>query len=158
MSPVPLSYAAATRSEEASVNEMASQSPAMTVSMSSLTSDDINELYEKMKHHITASHGENPSVCIDELEQQFQISTKEIHDLRKHLDQQVGSIATRVDNLAADIKMQNAIILAMQREFTTSMKDFSTCLQQFHAIPGITATSTPGPSTIGHRHWDETIK
>lgn len=156
--PVPLSYAAATRSEEATVNEMASQSPTMTVSMSSLTSDDINELYEKMKHHITASHGENPSVRIEELEHQFQISTKEIHDLREHLDQQVSSIATRVDNLAADINKQNAIILAMQREFTTAMKDFSTRLQQFHAIPGVNATSTPGPSTSGHRHWGETIK
>ncbi len=156
--PVPLSYAAATRSEEASVNEMASQSPAMTVSMSSLTSDDINELYEKMKYHITTSHGENPSVCIDELEQQFQISTKEIHDFREHLDQQVGSIATRVDNLAADINKENAIILAMQCEFTTAMKDLPLCIQQFHAIPGITASSTPGPSTSRHRHWDETIK
>ncbi len=154
---VPMSYAAAT------VNE--ANPDAQTVSskatVSSITSADLDQLYEKMKTYIgdTATS----EINIDDLESRMAKSTREIQEVREQLTTTVSSITTRVDTLSADIKLhtdqmaseikrQNIIILGMQQQFQDSMSDFAIKLQALYNHPGTTIQPfTPTTTTSEQR-------
>ncbi len=88
-----------------------------------------------MKHHISLDYGAQPNVNIDELDKQVQLSSQEIKNITKQLDDKVKMITesidhqnTRVDHLAQAIDKQNVIILGIQKEFQATMQDFSSRL------------------------------
>ncbi len=133
-----MSYAAAT------VNDADStvQTTCLKATISSVTSADLDQLYEKMKTYIGTT---TPSdINIDDLESWMAQSMKEIQEVHDQLAQTVSGITTLVDTLSADIKLhtdqmaseikrQNIIILGMQKQFQDSILDFSTKLQELYS-------------------------
>jgi hypothetical protein len=153
---VPLSYAAATS------NDPTTDNPTDTskATVSSVTSADLDQLFDKMKQYIAGSTT-TTGVNLDELEARFSQSTKEVQEVRDQLSLTVSNIASRVDTLSDEIKAQNAkisddiqrqniIILGMQKQFQDSLKDFSAKLQDLYSTKNTTivsplaSTSTPG--------------
>jgi FtsZ-binding cell division protein ZapB len=147
-----MTYAAAT----APAATLDSQTISSKATISSITSADLEQLYEKMKVYIGTT---TPSeINIDELETRMAKSTKEIQEVRDQLDNTVASITARVDTLSADIKLhtdqmaseikrQNIIIIGMQQQFQDSMLDFSKKLQDIYNRSGTTIQSIPPTTT-----------
>jgi hypothetical protein len=101
--PVPLTYAVAAGSEIASA--ITTENSKVTVS--SVTSADMDQLFEKIKQYI-ADFNDTSGVKIEELEARFSQSTKEVQEVRDHLSLTVSSITARVDTLSEEMKTQHA--------------------------------------------------
>lgn len=150
--PVPLSYAVAVAPLDVEIpKEPTKVTTATTVS--SLTSTDIDLLYDKMKHRISSDYGDHPTVNIVDLETQVNSSSKEVKAIAKQLEGTFQTISvnlqqqnSRVDNLALSIDKQNVIILGMQKDFQDTMRVFSDQLQELYknsnGAQSITPTST----------------
>jgi hypothetical protein len=162
--PVPLTYAAVTGTDVQS--ETTTDNSRATIS--SVTSADLDNLYEKMKTYVGTTA--NSSLNIDELESRMAKSTKEIQEVRDQLSLSVHNITARVDTLSDDIKQhteqmsseinrQNIIILGMQQQFKESMLDFSTKLQDLYNRPhNQLQPITPTTTTSEQRRRGEVIK
>jgi hypothetical protein len=160
-----ITYAAATKQNTAIDPPSSSSHPTTASSLTSLT---IDELYDKMKHHIQKEYGDNPGVKIDVLEEQIKSSSHDIKLLKEQIDSTTASLNTRMDTLATTIDKQNAIILAMQRDFQATMQDITKQLtrlppqglsQPTNSSPNSpgTSTITPNTSTSKHRSWSDLI-
>jgi len=154
---VPLSYAAATANDD--IPEVQTNSSKATIS--SITSADLDQLYEKMKKYVgnTAPSDLN----IEDLESRMATSSREILEMRNQLTESVTGITARVDLLSKDIKThttqmaseiqrQNIVILGMQQQFQDSISDFSKKLQEIYTRTGSAAQPiTPTTTTRDQR-------
>jgi hypothetical protein len=154
--PVPLSYAAVVAPELSTAGAVTTATVA--TSLSALTSSDIDQLYEKMKHNISKEYGDNPTIKIDELERQVNISSQEIKLVKQTLDESVNTITARVDDLTTTIHKQNTIILGMQKDFQETMSEFSSRLTAIYAQSSVQQPLTPAVSTRDQRRWGESPK
>jgi hypothetical protein len=156
---VPLTYAAAASSDTPSVTPTDNSK----ATVSSVTSADLDQLFEKMKQYIAGST-DGPGVNIEELETRFSQSVKEVQEVRDNLTNTVSSITARVDTLSEEMKLQhakisddiqrqNVIILGMQKQFQDSLPDFSTKLQDLYNNQGIANSVSPSASTSDQRQW-----
>jgi hypothetical protein len=156
---VPLTYAAA-----ASVDTTSDvlTTPSNVVA-SSVTSADLDHLFEKMKTYIAGST-DTSGVNIEELEARISQSTKEVQEVRDQLGKSVSSITARVNSLSdeikthnekisADIQRQNVIILGMQQQFQDTLSDFSAKLQALYNHSGNTTNVPPFASTSNQGQW-----
>jgi hypothetical protein len=149
---VPLSYAAAVSEP----NDTRTPTPlTTTTSISSLTSNDIDCLYERMKHHICTDYGDKPSVNIEELENQVKLSSQEVKVVRQQLEETFQALSSRVDDIAMSINRQNVIILSMQKEFQMTMSEFSERLQLLYTTSNAHSNITPPTTTSAPRRWGE---
>ncbi len=157
--PVPLTYAAA-----AGVDTPTEVLPtSSTVAVSSVTSGDLDQLFEKMKAYVAGSTTTS-GVNIEDLEARFSQSTKEVQEMRDQLSNSVSNITARVDTLADEIKASNAkmsddiqrqniIILGMQQQFQDSLSDFSAKLQELYHHSSTATIVSPSASTSNQRQW-----
>jgi hypothetical protein len=134
-----------------------------TAAVSSVTSNDLDQLFEKMKKYIAGSTTTS-GVNIEELEARFSQSTKEVQEVRDQLGKSVSNITARVNTLADEIKAHNAkmsddiqrqniIILGMQQQFQYSLSDFSAKLQELYHHSSTTTLASPSASTSNQRQW-----
>jgi hypothetical protein len=156
---VPLTYAAVTSLDTTSD----SPTEASKVSISSVTTADLDQLFDKMKQYV-ADNTNTSGINISELETKMAQSTKEVQEVRTKLQETVSGIAQRVDTLAdelksqnsilsADIQRQNIIILGMQKQFQDSMQDFAHKLQALYNQSNCTASTSPSASTSEPGLW-----
>jgi hypothetical protein len=156
---IPLTYAAAASVDTTSVTPTDNSK----ATVSSVTSADLDQLFEKMKQYIAGST-DTPGVNIEELEARFSQSAKEVQEVRDHLTNTVSNITARVETLSEEMKLQhakisddiqrqNVIILGMQKQFQESLSDFSSKLQDLYNNPGTTTSVSPSASTSDKRQW-----
>jgi hypothetical protein len=163
---IPLSYAAAAAGNDTTSDTITDISKA---SVSSVTSADLDHLFEKMQKYVEGS-ADNNAVNIDKLEIRFSQSAQEVQSVRDQLSKTVSNITNRVEALsdelrthnakiADDIQHQNIIILGMQKQFQDSLSDFSTKLQILYNHAGTNpTTASPSASTSDQRPgkaWDK---
>jgi hypothetical protein len=160
---VPLSYAAVTNINSNTNTDISKET------VSSVTSADLDQLFEKMKQHV-AGDIKATGINIDDLEAKMSQSTKEVQAVRDQLSQSVASISNRVDTLAAEvqchntkisdeIQRQNVIILGMQQQFQDTMADFSQKLQAIYSTSSHNATFiSPPSSTSKPKQWGDKAK
>ena len=159
---VPLSYAAVTNTNSNTNTDISKET------VSSVTSADLDQLYEKMKQHV-AGDIKATGINIEDLEAKMSQSTKEVQAVRDQLSQSVASISNRVDTLAAEvqrhntkisdeIQRQNVLIYGMQQQFQVTMADFSQKLQAIYNTSSLNTTFiSPPASTSKPKQWgDET--
>ena len=161
---VPLTYADALQTDSTSATIM----EASKATVSSVTTADLDQLYEKMKAHI-ASKSETSAINVDELETRMAQSSKEIQTVRDQLSQTISSLTSRVDTLSEEMKLhnnklsneiqrQNVIILGMQQQFQETMSDFSNKLQLLYTTSDKTSTIiSPSASTSKPKQWGDQV-
>ncbi len=170
--PVPMSYAAAANPD---TNVEQPLHPTPSTSISSLTNEDINQLYERMKHHVESKVGQATTLSTAELQQQVSQSNLEINAVKQQLQQTVQDISGQVDQLTTEISKQNSIvtsqmdtlkgeinrqniiILGMQKEFQQHMADFSAQLQEIYTNQRQHVATSPA-STSTNGQWGSTLK
>jgi hypothetical protein len=154
---VPMSYAAAT----ANADPPETQTDSSKATISSITSADLDQLYEKMKKYVGNTAPSDLNIV--DLESRMATSLREIQETRNQLTESVTGITVRVDLLSEDIKThitqmaseiqrQNIIILGMQQQFQDSISDFSKKLQEIYTRTGNAAQPiTPTTTTRDQR-------
>ncbi len=159
---VPLTYADALHSTSATTME------ASKATVSSVTSADLDQLYEKMKAHI-ASNSETSAINVDELETRMAQSSKKVQIVQDQLSQMISSLTSRVDTLSEEMKLhnnklsneiqrQNVIILGMQQQFQETMSEFSNKLQLLYTTSDKTsAIISPSASTSKPKQWGDQV-
>jgi hypothetical protein len=170
--PVPMSYAAIVNGDSDAAQPSTSTP---STSISSLTNEDINQLYERMKHHVDSNIGQSTTLSTAELEKQVTQSNLEINAVKQQLQQTVQNITEQVAQLSAEINKQNVIVtdqvttlrdeinkqniivLGMQLEFQKHMADFSAQLQVIYTTQR-QQTATPPASTSKNGQWGSNIK
>jgi hypothetical protein len=163
--PVPLSYAAVASMD----STLATATDSSKENVSSVTSADLDSLFEKMKKYI-ASNSDTSGINIEDLEAKMSQSTQEVQAVRDQLSHTVSSLTTRVDTLAEevqkhnikisdDIQRQNVIILGMQQQFQETMSDFSRKLQSIYNTSNNNPIFvSPTASTSKPRQQEDLVK
>lgn len=170
--PIPMTYAAVTTQTAQTGQTKNSITP---TSISSLTNEDINQLYDRMKHHLDPSLGQSITLTAEELEQKISQSNLEIQEVKQQLQQTVQDLTGQVSNLAVEINRQNVlvtgqvdhlkgeiskqnvIILGIQKEFQQHMADISAQLREIYSSQN-QQHATPSASTSKTGQWGSNIK
>jgi hypothetical protein len=159
---VPLTYAAALHAD----SELDTTAEASKATVSSVTSADLDQLFEKMQKYI-ATKSDTSAINIEELEAKMSQSTTEVQHIRDQLSNTISSLTSRVDTLSdemkqhnsklsSEIQRQNVIILGMQQQFQETMSDFSDKLQAiYHTSNNKSTYISPSASTSKPKLWGE---
>jgi hypothetical protein len=168
---IPMTYA----SVVTTANHAASAKATATTSVSSLSNNDMDKLYEEMSKRLCATHGDFHKLNISDLEQKVQQTSTDIHNVRRNLEQSIQDITSSVKNLATKvdtqhcemaatvrdlkdiIERQNFCILGIQQDFKDNIAAMSEQLQQVLKTTGTNPVS-PAASTRAHGHWGEPVK
>jgi hypothetical protein len=160
---VPLTYAAVTNMDTTS----ATTTETSKATVSSVTSVDLDHLFEQMKQYVADTPSQS-GINIEDLEAKMSASTNEVQLVRDQLSTTISGLTTCVDHLSEELKThndkltneiqrQNVIILGMQQQFQDTMSDFSTKLQQLYQATDKPLVSPPA-STSKPKQWGDIAK
>jgi len=126
--PMLISYAAAVSSPSTpttSVTQPLSHpgTTVMQTTISSLTDQDLDQLYERFKHRVENSDGTSPGITSEELEKLAQDSNTELQQVRDEMCTSVEDLAAHIDNINIAVKKQNTVIAGLQITLETTSKD-----------------------------------
>ena len=167
--PVQLTYASAVAATPQSV-----PAPAQTVtSVSSLSSNDMDKLYEEMSRRLSTTHGDLTKLNINDLEQKVQQTSTDIQAVKQTLEQSIQNISSSVTQLATKvdrqnqeimttvqelnntIERQNIVILGIQQEFKDNITLLTEKYTQALQFNGSAIQVTPSATTRINRQWGE---
>lgn len=127
----PMTYSSVASSQPPPTSEATQPPPPQatansTGSISSLTSTELDQLYERLKHHIDKDTTTSQGISASEMEQHVKKSNQDIQIMRQYMNDSITQLSTRLDQMHSDINKQNAVIVGIQREFQTSITDMTT--------------------------------
>jgi hypothetical protein len=82
--------------------------PSQTTLVSSLTNDDLDKLYERLKHHSTAP--EEGGLSSDELEEMVQDSNSVIQQVHDEMKASVAELSSQVNTIGTQVSKENVHI------------------------------------------------
>jgi hypothetical protein len=113
--PTVFSYAAAAASTNVTT-ALSNSSPAQTqqfTSITSLTDQDLDQLYERLKHHVEVVDDDSPGISTEEMEKMVQESNNTILQAREEMCKSVAELTAQVDNINTAVRKQNVVIVAL---------------------------------------------
>ncbi len=96
--------------------------PQPVTPLSSLTDQDLEVLYERLKHHVELD-GDSPGITTDEMEKLVSESNQAIQDIREEMRNSVADLAKEMANISTSVKKQNAVVVGIQKSFEATSKD-----------------------------------
>jgi len=128
-----ISYAAATVGSSDSSHTLTETTPVVNAPLnfttpqpvtplSSLTDQDLDVLYERLKHHVELD-GDSPGITTDEMEKLVSESNQAIQDIREEMRNSVADLAKEMANISTSVKKQNAVVVGIQKSFEATSKD-----------------------------------
>lgn len=120
-----------------------SSQPSQVTLVSSLTNDDLDKLYERLKHHLPDTEADGLSS--DELEKKLQASNYVIQQVRDVMKTSVTELSNQITTISHQVSKQNTVVLGLQKtlEITASdlkqnvdlkFHDLSQQLQDLHSM------------------------
>ncbi len=101
-----------------------SQTTAQQVTnISSLTDQDIDQLYERLKHHIDIVDDSSPGINTEDMERMVNESNNTILQVREEMRASVEELKAEVASISAQVKKQNAVVVGVQKMVETTSKD-----------------------------------
>lgn len=122
--PTVISYAAVATSSVDSSQDTTSQTTTQQVmNISSLTDQDLDQLYERLKHHINIVDDTSPGITTEEMERMVTESNNTILQVREEMRTSVADLKADVANIGAQVKKQNAVVVGVQKMLETTSQD-----------------------------------
>ena len=124
--PTLISYAAAVSSPSTTSVTQPLSRPGTTVTqttISSLTDQDLDQLYEQFKHRVKNSDGTSPGITSEEPPKRVQDSNTELQQVRDAMRMSVEDLAAPIDNINIAVKKQNTVIAGLQITLEMTSKD-----------------------------------
>jgi hypothetical protein len=101
-----------------------SQTTAQQVTnISSLTDQDIDQLYERLKHHIDIVDDSSPGINTEDMERMVNESNNTILQVREEMRASVEELKAEVASISAQVKKQNAVVVGVQKMVETTSQD-----------------------------------
>ena len=130
--PTVISYAAATASTNVTTAS-SNSSPAQTqqfTSISSLTDQDLDQLYERLKRHVEVVDDDSPGISTEEMEKMVQESNNTILQAREETRKSVAELTAQVDNINTAVRKQNVVVVALQKTLAETSLDLKTSVNE----------------------------
>jgi hypothetical protein len=128
-----------------------------TASMSSITTNDLDQLYERLKHHI-GDDATSQGSSVADLEKQVTQSSQDIQLLRQDMHQTVAQLSTRLDQMHSDMCKQNSVIVGIQRDFQMTITDMTSQFKELKNLVASLIQHSPPASTRDIMHSGELSK
>lgn len=94
-----------------------------STSISSLMDSDLDQLYERLKHHVEVVDDSSPRISVEEMEKIVQQSNKNISQVQQEMRDSVAQLATSVDHNNIAMKKQNAVVVGLQKTMEATVTD-----------------------------------
>jgi hypothetical protein len=130
--PTVISYAAATASTNVTTAS-SNSSPAQTqqfTSISSLTDQDLDQLYERLKRHVEVVDDDSPGISTEEMEKIVQESNNTILQAREEMRKSVAELSAQVDNINTAVRKKNVVVVALQKTLAETSLDLKTSVNE----------------------------
>jgi hypothetical protein len=121
-----ISYAAAVNPVAASPLDPPARQEAtvaQSTSISSLTDQDLDHLYERFKSRVETPGRTSPGISSEELEQRVQASNEEIQQVKEEMRKSVDHLAAHIENINMAVKKQNTVIAGLQLSLESTSKE-----------------------------------
>jgi hypothetical protein len=125
--------------------------------MSSITTSDLDQLYECLKHHI-GDDAMLQGFSEADLEKQVTQSSQDIQLLRQDMHQTVAQLSTRLDQMHSDMCKQNSVIVGIQRDFQMTITDMTSQFKELKNLVALLIQHSPPASTRDTMHSGELSK
>ncbi len=128
-----------------------------TASMSSITTRDLDQLYERLKHHI----GDDATLqgfIVADLEKQITQSSQDIQLLCQDMHQTVAQLSACLDQMHSDMCKQNSVIVGIQRDFQMTITDMTSQFKELKNVMASLIQPSPPASTRDTMHSGELSK
>jgi len=105
--------------------QLTAQSPALRTAVSSITTEELDLLYERLKHHVNPTSDPNavPGVSSDELDKVVQESNQNIQQIRDEMRQSVAVLTSNVEKLELAVRKQNGVVVGISRTLEATSQD-----------------------------------
>jgi len=132
--PTVISYAVAARA----TTFMATQSSTITTAvvsastptttqqstnLSSLTDQDLDMLYDRLKHHVPVENDASPVISSEDMEHMVAECNHQIQQVREEMHQSVTELKEQVEVISASVKKQNGVILGLSKTLENTTID-----------------------------------
>lgn len=123
--PTVISYAAVASGTDTTNTQLTAQSPALRTAVSSITTEELDLLYERLKHHVNPTSDPNavPGVSSDELDKVVQESNQNIQQIRDEMRQSVAVLTSNVEKLELAVRKQNGVVVGISRTLEATSQD-----------------------------------
>jgi len=129
-----ISYAAVTGSPEhssitattvtAHTKQVSSQAPSQQVTnVSSLTDHDLDQLYERLKHHVALGDDASPGISAEDMERMVKESNNSIQQVRDEMSTSVTTLTEEITKIGEQVKRQNVVVVGVQKSLEATSKD-----------------------------------
>lgn len=159
--PSVISYAAAVSSstpvdlQPSTLSQTTSQGPNTQVrtAVSSLTTEELDQLYERLKHH-TGVTDDSHGVSSDDLEKAVEESNKTIMQVREEMRLSVEELSTNVAKIEKAVLKQNGVVLGISKTLEATSQDIKTSVdlkfndlsQQIQELRSLMSSLLPSPA------------
>jgi leucyl-tRNA synthetase len=117
--------------------------------VSELTNDDLDKLYERLKHHVKVTDDEGLSS--DELEKMVQESNQNIKQVTEELRASVAEFSSQVNTISTQVSKQNTVVLGLQKTLEATTSDlkqsvdgnFNNLSRQIQALHNMVIAALP---------------
>jgi hypothetical protein len=121
--------------------------------ISSLADSDIDQLYEKLKHHIGIN---SKGGTVEEMEKLVQGSNNSVSQIRDEMRASVATLTSRVDKVHLDLQKQNGVIVGIQFEAQHTVNDLATQFKDLQElVVSLMLPSTSSTRTTAHLEQDK---
>jgi len=91
--------------------------------VSSLTDNDIDQLYDRLKHHIGIADDSSPGITTEDMERMVNESNNNLQQVCEEMRTSVEDLKVEVASISAQVKKQNAVVVGVQKPLETTSKD-----------------------------------
>jgi len=94
-----------------------------STSLSSLTDQDLDILYERLKHHVPTEDTGSPGISSEDMERMVADSNSQIQQVREEMKKSVIDLKEQVEVVSASVKKQNGVILGLSKTLENTTID-----------------------------------
>jgi hypothetical protein len=88
-----------------------------------LTDQDLDILYERLKHHVPTEDAGSPSISSEDMERMVADSNSQIQQVREEMKKSVIDLKEQVEVVSASVKKQNGVILGLSKTLENTTID-----------------------------------
>lgn len=88
-----------------------------------MTDQDLDILYERLKHHVPTEDAGSPSISSEDMERMVADSNSQIQQVREEMKKSVIDLKEQVEVVSASVKKQNGVILGLSKTLENTTID-----------------------------------
>jgi len=101
-----------------------------TSAPASLTDEDLDKLYERLKHHVNIEDGVTTGITTDDMERMVAVSNSQILQVREEMRTSVVELSAQIATVSESVKRQNVCVVGVQKMLESSSADIKNIVNE----------------------------